>query len=136
MKWGRLKQLTEMLLSGDSAFPIDDEEKALALLEYAFESVAIKANVQCLVVHDDSDENLKSNIVRVDNLGQLIRRPILPKSDNEELDIDDGLIFAVARLMASFLSVEKYQLHYATADSIMLKYNELMESIYEYNQGR
>jgi len=135
MKWGRLKGLTNMILSGDTMFP-EEEEKALALLEYAFESVAIKADTQKLIMIDPTDEELQSNVVRVNAEGNFVRRPVLPKSDNDELDIDDGLVFALARLMASFLSAEKFKYHYQVSDSIIQKYNEHMESINEYNQSR
>lgn len=135
MKWGRLKHLTEMLLSGDTGFPLDDEDKALALLQYAFETVAIRADAKCLIV-EEGETPEPHNIVRINTNGHFIRRPRLPESDEDELDMDEGLIFAVARLMASFLSVEKFNVHYQVADSIMNKYGEMMISISEaYNGG-
>jgi hypothetical protein len=127
MTWRRVKSLTNSLLSGDTPFPMDDEESAIALLEYALEQVAIESYVSILI----SDTPVTNNTIRVNDDGKYVRRPNLPSDDNDIIDIDKGLVFAVCRLMASYLSRENKQIHYLIAKSSMEKYEEMICGIRE-----
>ena len=53
----------------------------------------------------------------------MIRVPAVPLVDEDILDIDEELTFAVARYLASYLSKEKGGIHVNAADRIIKDYN-------------
>lgn len=110
-----------MLLSGDTVIP-DDEDVWLPLLGYALEIVAYKANTQVLLTTDSTREFIRDSSMGVD--GQFVRRAVLPSDDAQEIDMDEGLVFAVSRLIASSVSREKFGIHYTAALAIINNYNE------------
>jgi hypothetical protein len=118
MTYGKLKTLTSALLIGDNIFPKDDN-LARALLEYAFSTVANKAEALHLFVKNDNEE-----ILRFASGDYKIREPEMPLNDNSELDIDNELCFALARYMAASISKEKVALHTQFAEEIVRTYNE------------
>jgi len=62
----------------------------------------------------------------IQRLGQgsyMMRKPELPTTDEEELDIDDELGPVVASLVASYLSEKKAMLHQGRADNGIRSYN-------------
>ena len=121
MTYKRLKNLTQLLLSGDTVLPVDDDEELLPLLEYALEMVAYAAETQVLRSTDNTQEFIRDSYK---DAGEFIRRAKLPVSNEDIIDIDEGLIFAVARKMAAFVSQEKFNYHDSVGDAIIAKFNE------------
>ena len=117
MTYQFLQNITTGLLTGDNKLPTDDDV-LLSLLSYALTTVATKADSLHLMT--------LSTEVEVLRLGQgdyLIRRPNLPLSVYDTIDIDEELGFAVARLIASMVSKEKGGIHVQAADRMILDYN-------------
>lgn len=131
MNWGKLKKLTSSLLSGDTPFPSEDEDAAIVLLEYALEQIALSSYSSNLV----SDTPVLHNTVRITDDGEYIRRPNLPSSDSDIIDIDKGLTFVAARLMASYLTRSENSSHYFIAKSMMEKHQEMIVGIREAFDG-
>lgn len=127
MTYERLKILTSALLVGDNKLPKEDEQ-IKALLEMAYIYLVDKCQVLNLQTEDKS-----ALIQRLGRGDMLIRRPDLPKSPNDELDIDDELAPVVASLIASYISDKKTQIHQSRADEGVRSYNakvdEFIESI-------
>lgn len=114
--------MTQVLLSGDTILPKDDDAM-LPLLGYALELTAYAANTQKLRCVDTTREFIRFSTMG-DNPEEFIRRAELPVSDSDEIDIDEGLIYAVARFIAYAASTEKYNFHYSAAMDMITKYNE------------
>ena len=117
MTYQILQNVTAGLLTGDNRLP-NEEEIVLALLSYAITTVATKADsLHLMTLSTDVD------VLRLAQGDYLIRRPNLPELLTDELDIDDELGFAVARLIASMVSKDKGGIHVQAADRIILDYN-------------
>ncbi len=128
MTWNRVQALTEALLSGDHTL-IKDTESRLALLSYAYEEIANISEVLTL-----EEVGTGVNAIREGfNDGTYVRRANLPSSNDDELDIDDGLAFAVARLMASYVSKEKFSIHRDHAIDLINTYNRKVYSMRDKN---
>ena len=127
MTYERLKILTSALLVGDNKLPKEDEQ-IKALLEMAYIYLVDKCQVLNLQTEDKS-----ALIQRLGRGDMLVRSPDLPKSPNDELDIDDELAPVVASLIASYISDTKTQIHQSRADEGVRSYNakvdEFIESI-------
>ncbi len=128
MTYAMLKNLTAGLLTGDNVLP-SDGDVLLGLLEYALTTTAMKADSLHLMTLSTT-----ANILRLAQGDYLIRNPELPASDTDEIDIDDELIFAVARFIASYLSREKGGIHVQAANRIILDYNAKTYEITEQMQ--
>jgi len=127
MTWRELQTLTETLLIGDHTL-VKDPLKRLALLDYAFHEVANKAMTMRLLT-----ENVDEHIIRQAKAGFFIREAVLPENDDEILDIDKGLSFAVARFIASFVSKDPNNIakHKQEAMNIIVGYNAKVVSFLE-----
>jgi hypothetical protein len=132
MKWNRLQKLTEAMLSGDN-YLNEDEDSKIAVLEYALEMVALKADAKTLIVV--TEDTVDFEVVRIVDECTYIRRPKLPMSLDDEIDIDQGLTYAVARFMASTVSSEKYQYHSSLALEIIKSYTESISMLVEQSSG-
>jgi len=128
MTWGRLQALVSALLSGDNTLTKDVEGR-LALLEYAFEEVLMLADVTGLTVLDQNGNQIRATI------GGYVNRPQLPETDEDDINIDKGVIFAVARLMASYVSRDKFQIHKKEAEEIIRRFNRAVYSAKDQNNG-
>ena len=117
MTYSELKSLTSGLLIADTSLPID-VEVLKGLVQYALTTVATKADSLHLMTL-----NKDENILRLAQGDYLIRIPDVPNSDEDPVDIDDELIFAVARYIASYISKEKGGIHAQIADRIIKDYN-------------
>lgn len=125
MTYADLKTLTKALLTSD--FPLPDTEAATkALLSMAYNYLVDKCQVLNLQTEDKSD-----NIQRLGRGTFMLRRPELPKSDTDELDIDEDLCPAVASLIASYISEKKVAIHQARADEIIRSYNAKVDELIE-----
>ncbi len=120
MTWSRLQNLVSGLLAGDTVLP-KDVDLRLALLEYALEEVA--SNTEALKLYQSNDSTREKVRRSVYDSGQFVARATLPTSNEDEIDIDQGLTFAIARYMASFISKEKFAMHEAKAKEIINRYN-------------
>jgi hypothetical protein len=121
MTWGRLQALVEALLAGDRVLTADIEGR-LALLEYAYEEITNLSEVLSLEGNDQTD------IVRQSVKDLTVSRPELPADNTSILPVDKGLVFAVARLMASYVSNEKFQIHRNQAIQLIERYNSKVYS--------
>jgi len=127
MTFERFKSLAKALLAGDVKLSKDDDE-VIALLEYAFSTINDKADALHLLTMNQTED--------IHSMGPgnyLKRKPTLPATDEDELDIDNELCFAAARYVASFMSKNKPQIHEREALKIIADYNskvyQVMESV-------
>ena len=127
MTYGNLKHLVRALLIGDNTLTKNDDE-VLVLLEYAFDKVANLADALKLFTEDVA----ANRILRTGPGRQFVRKPALPANDDDELDIDNELTYAVARYICSFVSREKTAMHVYEADNIIRSYNQKVASYFEY----
>lgn len=129
MTYTNLKITTKALLSSDFPLP-EDDVSVKALLGMAYNYLVDKCQVLNLQTEDKS-----ASIQRLGRGNHLVRRPDMPENDNDELDIDEELCYAVASLIASYISEKKIAIHQSRADEIIRSYNakvdEFIESIEE-----
>ncbi len=127
MKYKVLQNVTTGLLTGDVLLP-NDEDVMLGLLEMAFSELANKAEALHLMTLDKN-----SDFNRMAQGDYLMRTPELPKSGSDVLDIDHELCFALARIIASYVSREKGGIHKSEAIKLINDYNgkvyELLETV-------
>lgn len=126
MTYGNLKYLVKSLLIGDSTLTKDNSE-VLVLLDYAFDRVSNEADVMKLFTAN----NVENRIVRQGPGKMWVRRPNLPETDDEELDIDHELCFAVAEYMCSFVSRDKRKDHAVAALDLVRTYNQKVQTFFE-----
>ncbi len=127
MTYKKLQTTTKALLSSDYPLP-EDNDSILSLLDMAYQYIVDNCQVLNLNTLDKSSE-----IIRLGRGKYLVRKPELPTSDNDELDIDDSLGYVAASLIASYISEKKMQIHQTRADNGIRSYNakvdELIESL-------
>ncbi len=125
MTYGGLKSLVAGLLIGDNNMPKDDVIFK-SLLSYAFDMIANKAEALRLLTMTSTED-----IVRLGPGEYLVRTPIMPDNDSDELDIDHELGFVAARYIAAMLSKEKIKIHQQYGDDGILRYNGKVYQILE-----
>ena len=125
MTYGGLKSLVAGLLIGDNNIPKDDVIFK-SLLSYAFDMIANKAEALRLLTMTSTED-----IVRLGPGEYLVRTPIMPNNDSDELDIDHELGFVAARYIAAMLSKEKIKIHQQYGDDGILRYNGKVYQILE-----
>lgn len=125
MTYGGLKSLVAGLLIGDNNMPKDDVIFK-SLLSYAFDMIANKAEALRLLTMTSTED-----IVRLGPGEYLVRTPIMPDNDSDELDIDHELGFVAARYIAAMLSKEKIKIHQDYGDDGILRYNGKVWQILE-----
>ena len=123
MTYGRLKSAIKLLLIGDNDLPINDDgttddDQMAAALEMAYIELASKASALKLLTTNLSTHS----IIRQGPGGTYLRMPKLPSSDDDLLDIDNELAPAVARIVASYISRERGELHLREAAKILTAY--------------
>ena len=126
MTYKDLKHLVNVLLTGDVTLTKKDEE-VIVLLRYAFERVANEADALKLFTTEDPNER----IVRNGPGNLFIRMPKVPEYEEDEIDVDEELCFAVARFICSFISTEKVDLHLREASRIINSYNQKVQTFFE-----
>ena len=90
MKYKKFKVLLRGLLHGDNIVPSDDET-LLGLVEYSLNMISERAeSLHLLTV------NKAEIIQRMATGSYMIRKPELPEKDDDEIDIDEDLCFALA----------------------------------------
>jgi len=117
MTFETLKFITSGLLTGDTVLPKSDDV-VIGLLQYALTTVAMKADSLHLMTLSTT-----ANVLRLGQGDYLIRMPEVPEDDVDLIDIDEELTFAVARIMASYISATKGGIHVDAANRIILDYN-------------
>lgn len=128
MTYGTFKSITTGLLTGDNVLP-DDAAVLQGLVTYALTTVAMKADSLHLMTLSTT-----ANVLRLAQGDYLIRMPELPTLDEDIMDIDEELTFAVARYLSSYLSRDKGGIHVNAADRIILDYNAKTYEITEQMQ--
>jgi predicted transcriptional regulator of viral defense system len=127
MTYKKLQTTAKALLSSDYPLP-EDNDSILSLLDMAYQYIVDNCQVLNLNTLDKS-----SDIIRLGRGKYLVRKPELPTSDTDELDIDDSLGYVAASLIASYISEKKMQIHQTRADNGIRSYNakvdELLESL-------
>ncbi len=133
MTFKRLKATTNGLLTGDNILT-EDHDAVLGLLEMAYNDVIAHADALHLLTL-----NRSGDVFRLAQGKYVVRIPALPTDDEDELDIDNELCFAVARLLASYVSDKKSSVHFAEAKRLINNYNskifEILETIKEQGDG-
>lgn len=133
MTYRALKFVTQGLLTGDNSLPKEDDILK-ALLGMAYNHICNKCHVLNLMTLDKSEE-----VLRLSQGDYVLRKPALPESDTDELDIDDDLGYVAASLIASYLTKEKVAIHFARAKDGINDYNakvtEALEAIRYEQQG-
>lgn len=125
MTYATLKAIVEGLLINDNNLP-KDATILQGLVSYALTTVAMKAESLHLMTLSTTED-----ILRLSQGDYLIRRPVTPDDDIDDMDIDEELTFAVARLIASYISKEKGGIHVQSANRIILDYNAKTYEIIE-----
>jgi hypothetical protein len=126
MTYRDLKTLTSALLAGDTNVPTN--EKFLQLVKYGFSKIADEADALKLLTVKDSNER----IVRNGPGNTYVRMPKEPENEEDELDIDDELAYALAEYIASFISnSSKVSLHIQNAQEIIRRYNQKVQAYFE-----
>lgn len=128
MTYQMFKSVTSGLLTGDNVLP-ESENVLQGLVSYALTTVATKADSLHLMTLSTT-----ANVLRLSQGDYLIRMPEAPEFDEDLLDIDEELVFAVARYVASYLSQSKGGIHVKAADRIILDYNAKTYEITEQMQ--
>ena len=117
MTYESLKNLTRSLLIGDTKLPTD-EVLLRPLVDYGLQKLAMKADSLRLMTKDSN-----SNIIRLATNKMYIRKPQLPHSDTDDMDIDDELTYALSNYIASFISKNKPEKFAAEAKAITEDFN-------------
>jgi len=126
IKFKELKTLVSVLLTGDVTLTENNDE-LLMLLRYGYERISNEADALKLF----TTENPSERIVRNGPGGLFVRMPKTPEYEEDELDLDEELCFAVARYMCSFVSTGKPQIHTAEATKIINSYNQKVQTFFE-----
>jgi hypothetical protein len=126
MTYKDLKHLVNVLLTGDVVLTKNDDE-IIALLRYAFERVANEADALKLFTTENPNERIVRN-----GPGKLfVRMPKIPEFEEDEIDVDEELCFAVARFMCSFISTAKIEVHLSEASKVINSYNQKVQTFFE-----
>lgn len=125
MTYGVLKNIVTGLLVGDNVLPNDDAV-VRGLVEYALITVATQADSMHLMTLDNT-----GNTLRIARGDYYIRVPNTPGVDDESVDIDRELVFAVARYIASYVSSNKGGIHVQAANRIILDFNSNVAALVE-----
>ena len=128
MTYGTFKSLTTGLLIGDNVLPAD-AAVLKELVSYALTTVAMGADSLHLMTLSTT-----ANVLRLAQGDYLIRMPEAPVLDEDLMDIDEELVFAVARYLASYVSKSKGGIHVNAAKRIILDYNAKTYEITEQMQ--
>ena len=126
MTYKDLKFLVGALLTGDVVIP-DNDKEFMMLLRYGFERITNEADALKLFTTEDPNQR----IVRNGPGGLYVRMPKVPEFEEDELDLDEELCFAVARYICSFVSSGKAQLHTQEASKIINSYNQKVQTFFE-----
>ncbi len=114
------KKHCETKRKGDFILPTDNESYTLGIQE-ALEDIATIPKVIALklITSDNSNEVLKPI-----NKDLFIRKPIAPKTDEDKIDIDEGLCFAVLYSFLSSLTkdLQKFQIFQLRKEEIINNY--------------
>ena len=133
MKYREFKHLVDVILTGDTAVP-EDEAYLLSAMRYAFEIISMKCGVTKLTLTDAEflAYPIQREIVRRDFVNQLVFvRAAIPKKDDDDIDLDEGLCFTGARLVASLFSLEKMQYHREIAMAELNEYSKVQQAMKE-----
>ncbi|MCK5848725.1 MAG: hypothetical protein KAH01_05960 [Caldisericia bacterium] len=126
MTFKDLKSLVNVLLTGDVVLTENNDE-LMMLLRYGFERISNEADALKLFTVEEPNQR----IVRNGPGGLFVRMPNVPEFEEDELDLDEELCFAVARHMCAFVSTSKSKEHTAEAMKIINSYNQKVTTFFE-----
>jgi hypothetical protein len=109
-------------MSGDKNVPNDDNLKPIIL--QCLKQVAIKCEPLVLI-----SNNIEDDILQTMENGLFIRVPKAPQSDNDIIDIDETLVYAVSYLVASKISKNQTIIKY-------IKEADMIINDYQWNRYR
>lgn len=130
MTWGHLQTLVSSLLV-DNITLHKEHNRRIALLDYALNEVAHRATALRLQTTDITSNNaIKIDYTEI----YYTRKPVLPESDDDIIDIDNDLCYPVARFMASFITITsgnpyESKVHKDEAIHMINRYNDNLEAI-------
>ena len=130
MTYGKLQSMLKVLLIGDNPVP-KDGDMLLAALEMAYIDIANECTALKLLTVNKAEA-----IMRDGPGSSYVRMPKLPTVPEDELDIDNELTPAVARIIASYISKEKGGIHKNIAVDIMRKYESKVRSYILRQEGK
>ena len=118
MTYKKLQDILKVFLLGDNP-PPKDSDLLIATLEVAYIELANDCTALKLLTGNRDDE-----IIRTGTGSSFVRMPRLPTVDTDELDIDNELVPAVARIMAGYIAKElkNKSYHKSEADKIIRQY--------------
>jgi len=123
MTYGVVKNLARGFLTGDNVLP-KEPEIVQALTQMALHTVANRADsLQLLTLETDE------NTLRLGPGDYFVRTPITPVEDTDIVDVETELCFAVARLLASYISKERGGIHVNEAKRIILDFNSVVDEV-------
>jgi hypothetical protein len=123
MTYRMFQSIVKGLMLGDNNPPVD-QDIYTGLLYYAYHMVGNKAESFHLLTL-----NRKGDLLRMATGDYFLRRPTLPTTLDDELDLDEELCFAAARFFCSMLSDDKT--HLLEGEEIIRNYNEKVYQIFE-----
>jgi len=132
MTYGELKDTASMFLIGDNVLPKEDN-RVLAAVRSAYTFAATKCTALKLLTANKDDR-----ILRMGPGNTYIRKPKLPALATDELDIDDELGQAIARLLAHYIAkeIKMKDYHKGEALEIMRDYEGKVQEFIEESQKR
>ena len=162
MTYTTLKNITSGLLTGDNVLP-NDADVLLGLLQYALTTVAMQADSLHLMTLSTTADVLRiaqgDYLIRTPEAPAIITDAVdaldvtgltveeaaaallaaqdtdTTATNNQLIDIDEELTFAVARYIASYVSKEKGGIHVNAADRVIKDYNAKTWEILEQMQA-
>lgn len=123
MTYGTLKNLTQGFLTGDTKLS-NEPGVIIALVQMALHEAATNGNSLELLTDTPTVDTL-----RMGPGGFYIRNATLPDADEDVMDIETELCFAVARYIASYVSREKMEFHAKEATRIILNFNSKVDEV-------
>ena len=121
MTFKKFKVLLDGVNSGDNKVP--EDEKLLPLLNEAMKKIARKTKPLILRTTDKEDEML----CPMDNSKYFIRKPLIIQRDDDELDIDEALEWAVIYQTSIFYCHKKNkQENEDERDKVINEYNWML----------
>ena len=119
MTFNDLKLQASMLLTSENKLP-KDNDTLKASLKFAYIELADMATpLKWLTLNKDY------GIMRQGPGDYLVRMPEMPIDNTDELDIDEELVPAVARMLASYIAkdIRTKQYHRSLAEQLMKRYD-------------
>ena len=133
MKYGDFKVHLEQIMSGDKKVPTDDSLKPILLQSL----IQVASSTEPLVL---MSKNIADEMLRTVDNELFIRMPRIPNTDDDIIDIDEALVYAVSYIVASKISSNKTLVKYKIeAKSIISdyqwqRYRDIQSGLFDINK--